>query len=189
MNQDPSRIEEQVADASKEGGGRPPLEKWNPDFSGDIDIRIARNGEWFYQGEKMQREALVRLFASILRREKDGEYYLVTPVEKWRIEVEDTPLIAHSPSITGQGPSQIIEVTTNTGEVIRIGQKHPISVDTYPDSEEPRPLVYAWHGLEARLVTTAFYHLVEYVTENPDRAPNNLGVWSDGVFFELGSQG
>ncbi|WP_166260044.1 DUF1285 domain-containing protein [Marinobacter salicampi] len=186
MSPDPKGIEAQIEAAKPEPNARPPLEKWDPEFSGDIDIRIARDGDWYYQGEKMAREALVRLFSTILRREDDGEYYLVTPVEKWRIKVEDTPLMAHNVTVMGEGQQQKVEVTTNTGESITLGREHSLHMDTYPGSDEPRPLVDMYHGLQARLGTAAFYELVRYVTDNPDGTHQSVGVWSDGVFFELG---
>lgn len=185
MSQNPDGLQAQLAEVETPHS-RPPIEKWNPDFSGDIDIRIARDGDWYYQGEKMGRETLVRLFSTILRRESDGEYYLVTPVEKWRIQVEDAPLLAHSLEVSGQGESQLIHLTTNTGDPIRIDREHPLKVESYPGSDEPRPVVMLEHGLEARLVTAAFYELTRYVTEQPDGNANRVGVWSAGVFFELG---
>lgn len=185
MSQNPDGLQAQLAEVEARQS-RPPIENWNPDYSGDIDIRIARNGDWLYQGEKMGREALVRLFSTILRREDDGEYYLVTPVEKWRIQVEDTPLLAHGLEVSGEGEDQLIRLTTNTGDEILVGEQHPLKVGSYPGSDEPRPVVALDHGLEARLVTAAFYELTRYVTEQPEGDANRVGVWSAGVFFELG---
>ncbi|MDX1634372.1 MAG: DUF1285 domain-containing protein [Marinobacter sp.] len=185
MSQNPDKLESQLAGVDTRQS-RPPIEKWNPELSGDIDIRIARDGTWYFQGGPMAREALVRLFSTILRRESDGEYYLVTPVEKWRILVEDTPLLAHGLEVSGQGEDQVIHLTTNTGERVRVDDQHPLRVGSYPDSDEPRPMVLLEHGLEARLVTAAFYELAGYVTEQPGGDSNRVGVWSAGVFFELG---
>ncbi len=185
MSQNPDQLEAQLADVETRNS-RPPIDQWDPDFSGDIDIRIARDGTWYYRGEPMSREALVRLFSTILRRESDGEYYLVTPVEKWRIQVEDAPLLAHSLEVTGQGEDQVIQLVTNTGDPVRIDREHPLRVGSYPDSDEPRPVVLLEHGLEARLVTAAFYELTRYVTDRPDGTSNRVGVWSAGEFFELG---
>lgn len=183
MSQKPDQLEAQLADVDR---SRPPIHLWDPEFSGDIDIRIARDGNWYYQGDVMSRESMVRLFASILRRESDGQYYLVTPVEKWRIRVDDTPLLAHSLEVAGEGRDQVLYLTTNTGDPVRIDRDHPLEVGTYPDSDEPRPVVRLEHGLEARLVTSAFYELTRYVTEHPDGGSNRVGVWSSGEFFELG---
>lgn len=184
MAKDPRQIAEQVTQAA--GEGRPPIASWNPDLSGDIDIRICRDGSWLYQGEPLQREAIVRLFASILRREGDGHYYLVTPVEKWRIQVEDTPLLVHGLEATGEGRDQVLMVTTNTGDTVAIGQQHPLEVGSYNDSGEPRPIVKLDHGLTARLVTAAYYELVNYLVESPKGPADLLGVWSGGEFHEVG---
>ncbi|WP_148862905.1 DUF1285 domain-containing protein [Marinobacter fonticola] len=187
-NDETKRIEEQLKEAQTAFEGRPPIDKWTPELSGDIDIHIQRDGTWLYKGKPLAREALMRLFSTILRKESDGEHYLVTPVEKWRVEVEDTSLIAHSVDVQGEGQSQKIFLTLNTGETLLLSDRHPLRMETYADSDEPRPLVDVVHGLEARLVTAAYYDLAECVVPkgNDD---NMLGVWSDGNFYELGTQG
>ncbi|MDI9245434.1 DUF1285 domain-containing protein [Marinobacter sp. CHS3-4] len=184
MSQKPEAIAEQI----KSGTGnlsKPPIENWHPELSGDIDIVVNRKGEWVYQGKPIPREAIVRLFSTILRREEDGEFYLVTPVEKWRIQVEDTPLLAHTLVSEGEGKARNLSVTTNVGEVLDIDESHPLSVGTYPDTGEPRPVIKLPHGLEARLVTSAYYDLAELVAaENPD-AEAPIGVWSHGNFYKI----
>lgn len=189
MTQNPETIAEQVEKAQASETGLPPLDKWNPDLSGSIDIIIARDGQWLYQGNPIGREAIVRLFSTILRREDDGHYYLVTPVEKWQISVEDAPLIAHSLHVTGKGREQVLAVTTNTGETIEIGEAHPLHVDTYEGSEEPRPVVTLRHGVEARLVTAAYYDLADLVTEETIAGDPTLGVWSNGNFYKIAANG
>lgn len=186
MSQEPSAIEAQLKAAHTSEKGLPPLDQWHPELSGDIDIRIARDDSWFYKGALMERRALTRLFSTIMRREDDNEYYLVTPVEKWRIQVEDTPLQAHSLKAVGEGEHQELYLTTSTDEILLLGDLHPLVVGVYPGSDEPRPVVHVRHGLEARLVTSAFYDLAGYVVENPRSSSGSLGVWSDGVFFEIG---
>ena len=183
MSRKPEAIEKDVQETA--ATGRPPIDKWHPELSGDIDIRITRDGVWMYQGKPLGRESIARLFSTILRREEDGEHYLVTPVEKWRIKVEDTPLLAHSPQVTGQGREQVVSVTTNMGETLELGPDHPLTLDYYPDSDEPRPVVGVFHGVEARLVTNAWYELAKYATENPQN-PDQVGIWSNGEFFNLG---
>lgn len=187
MSKDPKRIAEQVTSAA--GSNKPPLDQWHPELSGDIDIRISRDGEWLYKGEPLKREAIVRLFSTILRREDDGEYYLVTPVEKWRIQVEDAPLLAHSLEATGEGQQQVLTVTTNVGDIIAIGEDNPLEVGTYGTADEPRPVVRLQHGLTARLVTAAYYDLAGYLESSPEGQPGILGVWSGGHFFEVGHGG
>lgn len=187
-NDQTKRIEEQLEAARSAFDGRPPIEKWQPELSGDIDIHIQRDGTWIYRGSPLAREAMMRLFATILRREDDGEYYLVTPVEKWRLTVEDAPLVAHSVEVQGEGRTQKILLTLNTGETLLIGERHPLRVGTYSESSEPRPVVDVVHGLEARLLTTAYYDLAEQVVPKADDE-SILGVWSDGNFYELGREG
>lgn len=189
MTQKPETIAQQVENAQSPDKGLPPLEAWNPELSGDIDIVIARDGQWLYQGKPIAREALVRLFSTILRREEDGEHYLVTPVEKWRITVEDTPLLAHSLDATGEGEAQVLSVTTNTGETVTIGKEHPLYVGTYEGTEEPRPVVALRHGVEARLVTAAYYDLADLVTEQATANSVALGVWSNGNFYKIAAEG
>lgn len=189
MTQKPESIAKQVEKAQASEKGLPPLDKWNPDLSGNIDIVIARDGQWLYEGKPIGREAIVRLFSTILRREDDGDYYLVTPVEKWRITVEDTPLLAHSLLATGEGREQVLSVTTNTGETIEIGEAHPLHVGTYEGTEEPRPVVNLRYGIEARLVTAAYYDLADLVTEETIAGETAIGVWSNGNFYKIAANG
>lgn len=186
MSQDPKRLEEQVR-AAAEGDSLPPVEKWDPELSGNIDIRIARDGTWYHEGEPIQREAIVRLFSTILRREGDSEYYLVTPVEKWRIQVEDTPLLAHTLEVAGEGEQQVLAVTTNVGERLLVGREHPLEVGSYQADGSPRPVIHVRRGLEARLVTAAYYELADLLVERPSGNSSVLGVWSNGEFFPVGN--
>jgi len=184
MNQKPEAIAEQIESAAG-AKSKPPLEQWHPELSGDIDIVVNRKGEWLYEGKPIGRESIVRLFSTILRREEDGHYYLVTPVEKWRIQVEDTPLLAHSLKAEGEGDQRTLSVTTSVGEVLQIDDEHPLSVGTYPQTGEPRPVILLPHGLEARLVTSAYYDLAELVAaDNPD-PEQPMGVWSHGNFYQI----
>lgn len=171
------------------GKGLPPLETWHPELSGDMELTITRDGRWLYQGAPIAREATVKLFSTILRREEDGEYYLVTPVEKWRIRVEDTPLLAHSLVCRGDGEKQVVSVTTNVGEILEIGEAHPLRVGHYPGSEEPRPIVQVRHGLVARLVTAAFYDLASLAEERQVQGETQLGVFSHEKFWKIGLGG
>lgn len=189
MTQKPETIAEQVESAQSQSRGLPPLEQWNPDLSGDIDIVVARDGQWLYEGKPIGREAIVRLFSTILRRESDGHHYLVTPVEKWRIQVEDAPIIAHSLRASGEGREQVLSVTTNTGETLEIGEAHPLHVGTYAGTDEPRPVVKLRHGTEARLVTAAYYDLADLVSEEDIDGKTALGVWSNGNFYKIAGNG
>lgn len=188
MSQNPDNLAKHVKEAVKDPK-HPPLDKWTPDLSGDMDLYITRDGQWLHKGEPLAREAIVRLFSTILRREEDGEYYLVTPVEKWRIKVEDTPLLAHSLAVEGEGSRQVVRVTTNVGETLEIGRDHPLEVGTYPESDEPRPVVLVRHGVVARLVTAAYYDLVAQVTQQTVSGQPVFGVFSCGNFYKIGSAG
>lgn len=189
MSQDPEKLAGQL-EKSTRSGGLPPLDKWHPELSGDMDLRITRDGQWLFKGSPIAREEIVRLFSTILRRESDGEYYLVTPVEKWRIQVEDTPLLAHTLKVVNAGQEpQVVTLETNMGEVLEVGNDHPIDVGNYPGSDEPRPVVMVRHGVEARLVTAAYYDLAEHVIEREVQGNTALGVMSHGIFYKIGDAG
>ncbi|WP_417514747.1 DUF1285 domain-containing protein [Marinobacter sp.] len=188
MSQNPENLVEQVQKTAKDPS-QPPLEKWQPELSGDMDLRISRDGQWIHKGKPLGREAIVKLFSTILRREDDEQYYLVTPVEKWRIQVEDTPLLAHSLTVEGSGERQIIRLTTNVGEILEVGKDHPLEVDSYEDSGQPRPIVRVRHGVVARLVTAAYYDLAEHVVEQVIDGEPVLGVYSHGNFYKIGTGG
>ncbi len=136
----------------------PPLHLWHPELSGDIPIRIAADGTWYHEGVVIQRESLVKLFASILRREDDGDYYLVTPAEKWRIEVELHPLIVTDVSRVPGAGQPLLQATLNTGKTLEIGERHGLFLE--PDVGDI-PAVQLDHGLTALFSRPAWYRLVE----------------------------
>ena len=160
--------------------GPPPVHLWNPPFCGDLDMRIARDGTWFYQGTPIGREALVRLFASVLR--KDGDrYFLVTPVEKVGITVEDAPFVA----VDFRREGDRLVFTTNVGDETVAGPDHPIRVTRDPETGEPSPYVHVRADLEALIDRKSFYRLVE---EGETRAVGGeawFGVASGGAFFPI----
>ena len=165
----------------------PPVETWNPPFCGDIDMRIAVDGTWFYLGTPIGRPALVRLFSTILRRESDGSFVLVTPVEKVGLKVEDAPFIAVRVDATSGGPVQQLDFMTNVGDRVTAGPDHAMRVDHIGTEREPRPYIHVRGGLEARIARPVFYELVGLAEERATPAGRELGVWSGGVFFSLGS--
>ena len=165
----------------------PPVEKWNPPFCGDLDMRIATDGTWFYLGTPIGRPGLVRLFSTILRREPDGSYVLVTPVEKVGIKVEDAPFVAVRVDASGKGREQTLTFMTNVGDSTSAGPDHPLRVTFRGAAREPRPYVHVRGGLEARIARPVFYELVNMAEERPTETGRELGVWSGGVFFSLGS--
>lgn len=161
--------------------GPPPVHLWNPASCGEIDIVITRSGEWRHEKTPIGREALVRLFASILRRDEDG-YYLVTPVEKMKIVVEDAPFLAVRVDREGEA----LVFLTNVGDRVEAGPDHQLRVEIDPETEEPRPYLHVRRGLEARLTRAVFYELVELAQRRPTPDGEVLGVMSNGVWFPLG---
>jgi hypothetical protein len=159
---------------------------WNPHCQGEIDIRIAADGSWFHQQRRFQRDSMVKLFASILRRE-DEEYFLVTPAEKLRIEVEDAPFIATLVERVEADGQQAIVFTTNVGERIVADHEHAIRVEIDADSNAPRPYVHVRDGLDALISRSAFYDLLNLAQENKRDGAGYLRVTSLGEEFELGS--
>lgn len=154
---------------------RPPIEQWDPPLTGDLDMRIAADGSWSYQGGRIEREALVRLFASILRFEPGIGHVLVTPVEKWRIQVEDAPLLAVSVDVSADR----VRMATNVGHDIELGPDHPLEVRRVNGGAVPRVLVD--RGLWARLSRPVYYELAEHAVVVDGVA----GITSHGRFFPL----
>lgn len=161
-----------------------PVHLWNPPFCGDIDMVIRRDGTWHYEGTPIGRPALVRLFASILRRDGD-DYFLVTPAEKVGIKVEDVPFIGVRLDWEGVGRERMLTVETNVGERVTIDEQHALRVEFAPDTDEPSPYVHVRSTLEARLSRPAFYELVEIACIEPIDGRPHLGVWSAGRFFPI----
>lgn len=160
----------------------PPVHLWTPDYSGEIDIRIARDGTWFHEGGEIKRKGLVRLFSSILKRE-DGAFYLVTPVEKWRITVDDAPFVATDMSITGEGRDQQLTFTTRVGDRVTAGPEHPLRLACTLDA--PCPYVEIRAGLEALIDRKTFYRMIDQGVAEDHNGASWFGVWSDGHFFPL----
>ena len=161
-----------------------------PNFSqlpscGDFDMRIARDGTWFYRGSPIGRKPLVKLFSTVLRRE-DGEYWLVTPVERGRILVDDSPFVAVEVTATGSGRDQRLTFRTNVDDEVTADDAHPIRVDHDRESGEAVPYVTVRGGLEARILRPVYYHLVELGEFVERDGVEELGLWSAGRFFPLG---
>jgi len=164
--------------------GPAPVHQWNPPFCGDLDIRIARDGTWFYLGTPIGRIELVKLFGSILKREGDG-YFLVTPVEKVGITVDDAPFVAVDFSVAGEGRDQLITFETNLGDRATAGRDHPIRVVPDGETGAPAPYVEIRAGLDALIDRKSFFRLVELGTHALHDAQSWFGLWSDGQFFAL----
>jgi hypothetical protein len=160
--------------------GLPPVHLWNPPFCGDLDMRIARDGTWFYLGTPIGRPELVRLFSTILRRDGD-DYFLVTPVEKVGITVDDAPFVAVDFEAEGTGAAQTLRFETNVGDHVTAGPDTPIRVTRDPETGEPSPYVLVRANLEALIDRKSFYRLVEI----GDRHDGWFGLWSGGQFFPV----
>lgn len=155
----------------------PPVEKWNPAHCGDSEMRIARDGTWFHQGSPIGRPAMVRLFSTILRREPDGGFVLVTPTEKLDIEVEDAPFIAVELASEGEGAARRLAFRLNTGDLVVAGPEHRLRFDA-----GPHPYVEVRRGLDALVARPVYYELAEIALAEGAEPP---GVWSEGAFFPL----
>ena len=163
-----------------QGKGLPPVDRWNPPFMGDLDIRIARDGTWFHEGSPINRPELVRLFSTILKRE-GGRFFLVTPVEKVGITVEDAPFVAVDVEAEGDGPAQELIFETNVGDRVVAGAENPIRVERDGETGEPSPYVMIRAGLEALIDRKSFYRLIELGA----RRDGWFGLWSGGEFFPV----
>lgn len=173
-----------VAKAAKEGKGPPPVHLWNPPYCGDLDIRIGRDGMWWYLGTPIGRVELVKLFASVLKLE-DGKYYLVTPVEKIGITVDDAPFVAVDFEVAGGGPDQTITFETNVGDRTVAGPDNPIRVERDPETGEPSPYVHIRRGLEALIDRKSYYRLVDICVNEEVNGERWFGLHSGGQFFPI----
>ena len=160
--------------------GLPPVDLWNPPFCGDLDIRIARDGTWFYLGTPIGRPGLVKLFSSILKIE-NGKYFLVTPVEKVGIRVDDAPFVAVDFEVSGTGDTQALTFFTQVEDEVHAGPDNPIRIVRDPETGEPSPYVMVRQGLEALIDRKSFYRLVDLGAHED----NWFGVWSRGQFFPI----
>lgn len=176
---------ETVYGFSKSGKkGLPPVDKWNPPFCGDIDLKILRDGRWMYMGTEIKRPAMVRLFSTILRLDPDGEYYLVTPVEKVRIQVEDTPfLIVSMDKLKKENKTSLIFYTSLRDEII-LTKKNPISIEVN-DKNEPSPYILVRNNLRGLISRSVYYELIEYAQERTIEDKNFLTIESNNEIFKM----
>lgn len=170
----------------KFGAELPPVERWNPPGVKDIGMEIRADGSWWHDGGEIRRDRLVKLFARILRKDADGQTFLVTPHEKVIVHVEDAPFLAGRMDLLGTpGRNQEIGFVTTAGDVTIAGPDRPIRVATDPETGEPSPYVLVRGRLEAKIARPVFYELVGLAEPSPSD-PDILGVWSRGAFFPLG---
>ena len=196
MTADPSQPDQAkagldgVAAAAKLAGARglPPVHLWHPEHCGEIDIRIRKDGVWFHEGTPIGREALVRLFSTVLRLDPDG-YHLVTPVEKMRIQVEDAPFIAVRVDRVEGREGEALKFLTNVGDVVEAGPDNAIRVETDPVTGQPRPYLHVRRGLEALIARPVFYELAEMAQSRDTAEGAVFGVSSNGAWFPIAPAG
>lgn len=171
--------------SKKEKSQLPPVDKWNPDFCGDIDIKIMKNGTWFYMGTEIKRPAMVKLFSNIIRLDSDNFYYLVTPVEKVRIKVEDAPFVAISLIKENNNNIDNLYFVTNMQEKILLSKNNPIEIKINKKNDEPSPYVLVRKNLKALILRSVFYELIELASEGVIDGKKCLYLESNREVFKI----
>jgi hypothetical protein len=170
---------------AQQGKGPAPVETWNPPYCGDIGMKIRADGVWLYQGSPIGRMPLVKLFASVLRKDEDGRHYLVTPAEKIDVAVEDAPFLAVEMEVKGSGSAQTLTFRTNVDDIVTCGPDHPMRFVTEAGSGGLKPYLHVRGRLEALLARALYYDLVELAVEEEREGGRQLGLWSAGRFFAM----
>ena len=182
---DAAGLEALISRAAASTRGLPPVEKWNPEFCGDLDMEIRADGTWFYQSSPIGRKPLVKLFSRVLRRDDDDRHYLVTPVEKIDVKVEDAPFLAVELETEGDGEDQTLVFRTNVDDIVRCGPEHPLRFVTEPKSDGLKPYLLVRGRLEALVTRALYYDLVEMAVTREVDGRERLGLWSGGAFFAM----
>ena len=177
---DTSGLQALISRATRVGKGLPPVERWTPDFCGDLDMEIRPDGTWFYLGTPIGRMPLVQLFSTVLRKDEDGKTYLVTPVEKVGIRVVDAPFVAVEMNVTGEGDGQVLTFRTNVGDVVEAGPEHPLRFVDEDGTGGLKPYLLVRGRLEALVARPVMYELIEHGEE--------IGVGGE-VMFAVRSNG
>ena len=164
--------------------GIPPVEKWNPPFCGDIDMHILRNGKWTYMGSEIKRPAMIKLFSNIIRLDDDGHYYLVTPVEKVRIKVDDVPFVAVSMNKTEDEGINCLSFMTNVQDEIMLSKENPIEI-VINDNDEPSPYITVRKNLKALISRSVYYDLINMAEEEMIDDKKFLVIKSNNTSFKL----
>tara|TARA_B100000886_G_scaffold164086_1_gene111878 strand:- start:580 stop:1161 length:582 start_codon:yes stop_codon:yes gene_type:complete len=162
----------------------PPIEKWNPPFCGDIDMTISKSGKWYYMGSEIKRPAMVKLFSGILRLESDNSYYLVTPVEKVRIQVEDAPFVAVAITKEQSEGMNTVTFRTNLNDEIVLSKENPLSIEI-KKNDEPSPYITVRNNLRALISRSVFYELVDLAETIPIDGVPYLVIKSQGEIFKI----
>jgi uncharacterized protein len=177
-----------VAEAARKAAGKgpAPVHLWNPPYCGDLDMRIASDGTWYYLKTPIGRPALVKLFASVLKREGDS-YFLVTPVEKCGIRVDDAPFVAVELRVEALGPCQYLHFRTNVDDWVSCDTDHPLRFEPQPDSGGLKPYLHVRSDLWARVKHALLYDLVDLGEERDVAGARMFGIASAGAFFPMAS--
>jgi uncharacterized protein len=169
--------------AAAQGDRLPPVELWNPPYCGDIGMAIRADGVWLYQNSPIGRKPMVRMFSRILRRDADGRYYLVTPVEKVDVVVADAPFLAVEMAVKGTGVHQALTFRTNVDDVVQCGPEHPLRFAVETGSGGLKPYLRVRGRLDALVTRAVYYDLMELLVDGPDG--QGAGVWSGGTFWPV----
>ncbi len=178
-------LEALISRATRAGKGAAPVERWNPDFCGDLDMEIKQDGTWFYLGTPIGRMPLVQLFSTVLRKDEDGKTYLVTPVERVGIRVVDAPFIAVEMDVSGSGAAQTITFRTNVGDVVEAGPGHPLRFVDEDETGGLKPYVLVRGRLEALVARPVMYELVEHGEEIDIGGKMMFAVRSKGEVYPI----
>lgn len=188
MSEDPapdptlSRLSAALGDLPKRG--LPPVERWDPPYCGAIDIRIATDGTWFHNGSPIRRDKLVKLFATILRREPDGRTVLVTPVESVGITVDDAAFVAVEMAVDGSGADRRVSFRTNVDDLVSVDAEHALRFEEAPDGAL-KPYLHVRRGLWALVTRALTYDLVDLAEERLVDGKPWLGLWAGGAFHTI----
>lgn len=183
--QDAAGLEALISRAASTERGLPPVDRWNPEFCGDLDMEIRADGTWFYMGTPIGRAPLVRLFSTVLRKDEDGKTYLVTPVEKVGIRVEDAPFIGVEMNVSAQGPDQELTFRTNVGDVVEAGADHPMRFEIAGENDELKPYLHVRGRLEALISRALMYDIVDLGRAEMVDGVETFCVRSGGVSFPI----
>lgn len=182
---DTASLQALIARAARAGKGLPPVERWNPEFCGDLDMEIKADGTWFYMGSPIGRQALVQLFSTVLRKDADGRTYLVTPVEKVGIRVEDAPFVAVEMDVSGEGEDQVLTFRTNVGDVVEAGPEHGLRFVDEDGTGGLKPYLHVRGRLEALVARPVMYQIVDIGEEIEIDGKAMFCVRSRGEIFPV----
>lgn len=182
---DTAGLEALIGRAARAGKGLPPVDRWNPEFCGDLDMEIKADGTWFYLGTPIGRMPLVQLFSTVLRKDEDGKTYLVTPVEKVGIRVVDAPFVAVEMNVSGEGDERVITFRTNVGDVVEAGPDHPLRFVDEDDTDGLKPYVHVRGRLEALVARPVMYEMVNHGEEIEVDGIAMFALRSKGMIFPI----